>query len=142
MPMPTRNNKLPAFVEKMETAGLAPTVIETFSHYYRQIVAGETGSASGSVVLHAEIATAKTRASKRRHVVFIFFPPGIILKNCKTDSVPSLPDNGRPRRFSYVTFIQYQPLTNIAINRNRGKHSLRTFAGSIKNHAAVRCETG
>jgi len=41
--MPTRNNKLPAFVEKMEKAGLAPTIIETFSHYYRQIVAGETG---------------------------------------------------------------------------------------------------
>ena len=41
--MPTRNNKLPVFVEKMEKAGLAPTVIETFSHYYRQIVAGETG---------------------------------------------------------------------------------------------------
>ena len=34
---------LPAFVEKMETAGLAPAVIETFSFYYRQVVAGGTG---------------------------------------------------------------------------------------------------
>jgi len=41
--MPTRNSKLPAFIEKMEKAGLAPAVIETFSHYYRQVVAGETG---------------------------------------------------------------------------------------------------
>jgi len=41
--MPFQNNNLSAFVEKMETAGLAPAVIETFSHYYRQVVAGETG---------------------------------------------------------------------------------------------------
>jgi hypothetical protein len=32
-----------------------------------------TGSGSGSVVLQAEIATAIERASKKRHVVFIFF---------------------------------------------------------------------
>jgi UTP--glucose-1-phosphate uridylyltransferase len=43
VPMPTRNNQLPAFIEKMEKAGLTPTAIETFSHYYRQVVAGETG---------------------------------------------------------------------------------------------------
>ena len=41
--MPTLNNYLPAFVEKMEKAGLAPAVIETFCHYYRQVIAGETG---------------------------------------------------------------------------------------------------
>ena len=34
---------LPKFIEKMEGAGLGPAVIETFSHYYRQVVAGETG---------------------------------------------------------------------------------------------------
>jgi len=34
---------LPAFVEKMQAAGLAPSVIETFSHYYRQVLNGETG---------------------------------------------------------------------------------------------------
>ncbi|MEN8243297.1 MAG: UTP--glucose-1-phosphate uridylyltransferase [Thermodesulfobacteriota bacterium] len=41
--MPTLNNNLSAFVEKMEKAGLAPPVIETFCHYYRQVIAGETG---------------------------------------------------------------------------------------------------
>jgi len=41
--MSDRKNNLPAFAEKMEKAGLAPAVIETFSHYYRQVVAGETG---------------------------------------------------------------------------------------------------
>lgn len=34
---------LPAFVEKMERAGLAPAVIDAFSLYYRRVVAGETG---------------------------------------------------------------------------------------------------
>ena len=43
MPMPAQNSNLPLFVEKMETAGLASAVIETFSHYYQQVVDGETG---------------------------------------------------------------------------------------------------
>ena len=41
--MGNNTNYLPTFIEKMEKAGLAPAVIETFSHYYRQVVAGETG---------------------------------------------------------------------------------------------------
>jgi len=34
---------LPLFVAKMESAGLNPAVIETFSKYYRRIAAGENG---------------------------------------------------------------------------------------------------
>jgi UTP--glucose-1-phosphate uridylyltransferase len=41
--MSDKENHLPAFVEKMTSAGLAPAVIETFAYYYRQVVAGETG---------------------------------------------------------------------------------------------------
>ncbi|MFW5635221.1 MAG: UTP--glucose-1-phosphate uridylyltransferase [Thermodesulfobacteriota bacterium] len=34
---------LPAFVEKMEKEGLPRIVIDTFAHYYRKVVTGETG---------------------------------------------------------------------------------------------------
>ena len=34
---------IPLFVSKMENAGLAPLVINSFSHYYQQLVAGESG---------------------------------------------------------------------------------------------------
>jgi len=34
---------LPEFVDKMHQAGIAPLVVETFSHYYRKIVKGERG---------------------------------------------------------------------------------------------------
>ena len=36
-------NLLSAFVSKMEKAGLPSLVIDTFSHYYRQLASGETG---------------------------------------------------------------------------------------------------
>jgi UTP--glucose-1-phosphate uridylyltransferase len=49
--MPTGNlmnnsNKidhLPAFVAKMKSEGLPPLVIDTFAHYYREVLKGETG---------------------------------------------------------------------------------------------------
>ena len=41
-------------------------------------------SVTGSVVLHAEIARAMTRASKMRHVVFIFILQELFKKNCKS----------------------------------------------------------
>jgi UTP--glucose-1-phosphate uridylyltransferase len=34
---------LDAFISKMEKEGLSPRVIDTFSHYYRQLASGETG---------------------------------------------------------------------------------------------------
>lgn len=34
---------LPEFIEKMEKEGLDPVIIDTFSHYYRKVVTGETG---------------------------------------------------------------------------------------------------
>ena len=34
---------LPAFVEKMQKEGLQPLVIDTFAHYYNQVLNGETG---------------------------------------------------------------------------------------------------
>lgn len=34
---------LESFVQKMETDGLPPIVIDTFAYYYKQVVAGETG---------------------------------------------------------------------------------------------------
>ncbi len=37
---------LNAFIEKMQRENLPPVVIETFSHYYRQVVTGETGMIS------------------------------------------------------------------------------------------------
>ncbi|MFH1991674.1 MAG: UTP--glucose-1-phosphate uridylyltransferase [Pseudomonadota bacterium] len=41
------SNYLPAFISKMEAAGIHPVVIDTFTHYYKQILAGETGLISG-----------------------------------------------------------------------------------------------
>jgi UTP--glucose-1-phosphate uridylyltransferase len=41
--MDNTTDHLPAFVEKMERAGLAPAVIDAFSLYYRKVAAGETG---------------------------------------------------------------------------------------------------
>lgn len=34
---------LTAFISKMKTAGLSPVVIDSFSHYYKKIIAGESG---------------------------------------------------------------------------------------------------
>lgn len=34
---------LPSFVSKMESAALHPVIIDTFKHYYKQVVSGETG---------------------------------------------------------------------------------------------------
>jgi UTP--glucose-1-phosphate uridylyltransferase len=68
MPMPIQSNNLSAFIEKMETAGLAPAVIETFSHYYRQVVAGETGLLPESDILPVspeEVQAADTLVSYR-----------------------------------------------------------------------------
>ena len=39
----TPYSHLSAFVEKMEREGLAPSIIDTFSYYYQQVVRGETG---------------------------------------------------------------------------------------------------
>ena len=39
----TPYSHLSAFVEKMESEGMAPSIIDTFSHYYQQVVKGETG---------------------------------------------------------------------------------------------------
>ncbi|MFZ7124862.1 MAG: UTP--glucose-1-phosphate uridylyltransferase [Desulfobacterales bacterium] len=41
--MDDRYPHLPTFERKMKSHGLAPVVVETFAHYYRQIVDGETG---------------------------------------------------------------------------------------------------
>jgi hypothetical protein len=41
------SNYLPAFISKMEAAGVHPVVIETFSFYYSKILTGETGLVSG-----------------------------------------------------------------------------------------------
>lgn len=38
---------LPAFLAKMETAGIHPLVGDTFAYYYKKIIAGETGLVSG-----------------------------------------------------------------------------------------------
>ncbi len=37
------SDHLPAFISKMERAGLSPVVVNTFADYYRQVVAGEKG---------------------------------------------------------------------------------------------------
>jgi len=34
---------LPSFISKMESAGLHPVVIDTFTYYYKKVVTGETG---------------------------------------------------------------------------------------------------
>ena len=34
---------LPAFISKMESAGLHPVVIDAFKYYYKKVVTGETG---------------------------------------------------------------------------------------------------
>ena len=34
---------LPAFIAKMEAEGLPPLVIDTYTHYYRQVLSGESG---------------------------------------------------------------------------------------------------
>ncbi len=36
-------NHLPAFIDKMQNEGLPPLVIDTFAHYYYQVVSGESG---------------------------------------------------------------------------------------------------
>ena len=36
-------NHLPAFTKKMQQEGLQPLVIDTFAHYYNQVLQGETG---------------------------------------------------------------------------------------------------
>ena len=35
--------RLPEFIHKMEQAALDPLVIDTFAHFYRKVVSGETG---------------------------------------------------------------------------------------------------
>ena len=37
------NHYLPSFISKMERENLHPVVIDTFSHYYKQVVSGATG---------------------------------------------------------------------------------------------------
>ena len=41
--MPGHLEHLPAFVSKMEAAGIHPVIIDTFAYYYQQVVGGETG---------------------------------------------------------------------------------------------------
>lgn len=41
--MPPPADHLPAFSAKMQAHGLPPMVIDTFAHYYRQVVGGQTG---------------------------------------------------------------------------------------------------
>ena len=36
-------SRLPEFIHKMKSEGLAQLVIDTFAYYYEQIVRGETG---------------------------------------------------------------------------------------------------
>ena len=43
MSHPATRGHLPAFISKMQTAGLQPLVIDTFSHYYNKLVSGESG---------------------------------------------------------------------------------------------------
>lgn len=38
-----KSNHLPSFISKMESAGLHPVVIDTFTYYYKKVVSGETG---------------------------------------------------------------------------------------------------
>lgn len=38
-----KNNHLPSFILKMESVGLHPVVIDTFTYYYKKVVSGETG---------------------------------------------------------------------------------------------------
>jgi len=66
--MPTLNNNLSAFVEKMEKAGLAPAVIETFCYYYRQVIASETGLVPESDIapIPTEVVQAADTLSKYR----------------------------------------------------------------------------
>ena len=39
----TTHSKFESFRARMETADLPPLFIDTFAHYYEQLVAGETG---------------------------------------------------------------------------------------------------
>jgi len=41
--MPDHLEHLPAFRAKMEAVGIHPVIIDTFAHYYQQVVGGETG---------------------------------------------------------------------------------------------------
>jgi UTP--glucose-1-phosphate uridylyltransferase len=43
MSRPEAEDHLPAFIAKMQNAGLPPLVIDTFAYYYNQVVTGETG---------------------------------------------------------------------------------------------------
>lgn len=60
MTEPATPAHLPAFQEKMNREGLAPMVVETFSHYYRKLVTGETG-----LISDAEIAPVDPAAVPR-----------------------------------------------------------------------------
>lgn len=43
MTHPEARDHLPAFIEKMQKAGLPPLVINTFAFYYKKVLSGETG---------------------------------------------------------------------------------------------------
>jgi UTP--glucose-1-phosphate uridylyltransferase len=43
MSRPEAEDHLPAFIAKMQNAGLQPLVIDTFDYYYNQVMTGETG---------------------------------------------------------------------------------------------------
>ena len=43
MTKPKAAGNLPAFVEKMQKAGLQPLVIDTFTYYYNKVLTGESG---------------------------------------------------------------------------------------------------
>ncbi|MFP4388990.1 MAG: UTP--glucose-1-phosphate uridylyltransferase, partial [Desulfococcaceae bacterium] len=48
---------LAAFEEKMKREGLAPIVIDTFAHYYKKVVTGETGMISDAEIQPVDPAT-------------------------------------------------------------------------------------
>ncbi len=51
---------LPAFVSKMENAGIHPVVVDTFAYYYAQILAGETGLISNRDIVPVSADDAQT----------------------------------------------------------------------------------
>jgi UTP--glucose-1-phosphate uridylyltransferase len=51
---------LPAFVSKMENAGIHPVVVYTFAYYYAQILAGETGLISNRDIVPVSADDAQT----------------------------------------------------------------------------------
>ncbi len=72
---------LPAFRTKMESAGIHPAIIDTFTYYYKQVVGGETGLIPGKEIAPVsaeevedaanlgEYTTAGQRALKRAIII-------------------------------------------------------------------------